>query len=146
MVRYRRGFVGERSTRDVARELCQAYDRGSVDGVLALMDPDVVLVPLPLLAERPYVGHGGIRRFFAEAAREWDALRFTVHRVGVSGDRAALLGRYRAGRDGTLQDGRVAWVVDVADGRVTRSVTHPSWEAALAETGMDLADTEPLAV
>jgi ketosteroid isomerase-like protein len=132
------------STPEAARELCRAYERGSVDAVLAVLDRDVELVPLPLIADRPYRGHEGIRRFFDEAAQEWDTLRFTPRRLGVAGDRAVILGRYRAARDGMLQDGRVSWLLDVAGGRVVRSISYPTWEQALDEIGLTLDETEVL--
>jgi ketosteroid isomerase-like protein len=130
------------STPATARELCRAYERGSVEAVLALMDPRIELLPIALVSQRPYRGHEGIRRFFDEAAHEWDTLHFTVHRLGVAGDRAVILGRYRAGRDGMLQDGRLAWVLDVADGLVVRSISHPSWEDGLSAVGLSLDETE----
>jgi|tagenome__1003787_1003787.scaffolds.fasta_scaffold20711639_2 ketosteroid isomerase-like protein len=133
------------STPATARELCRAYERGSVEAMLALMDPRIELVPLALISQRPYRGHEGIRRFFEEAAREWDTLHFTVHRLGVAGDRAVILGRYRAGREGMLQDGRLGWVLEVADGLVVRSVSHPTWEDALCAVGLGLDETESVA-
>jgi ketosteroid isomerase-like protein len=133
------------STDAAARGLARAYERGSLEGLLAMMDERVEVVPLPLVADRPYRGHEGVRRYVDDAATGWDLLRYSIHRIGVGGDRAVLLGRYRAGRDGSLQDGRVSWVLEVEAGRVRRAVAHPTWEAGLAEAGLALADTEPLA-
>lgn len=109
------------------------------------MHPEVELVPLQAIASRTYVGVDGIRRFALDAAATWDVLRFAVHRLAVAGERAVLLGRYQAVREGALRDGRIAWVLEIDEGLVRRSTAYGEWGIALGKAGLTLADARPLA-
>jgi ketosteroid isomerase-like protein len=105
------------------------WRRNDIEGVLAELHPDVEMHPVPEL-DGPYVGHDGIRRAMAEAGR-LDELHYDVQEVRDDGDRAVVLGRYRARTGGSMVDNPVGWVVIVRDGKIFRSRAFPSWREAL---------------
>jgi ketosteroid isomerase-like protein len=81
-----------RSKTESLRALWEAWSRGSVDEMLALLHPDIVWESKT--PEREYRGHDGVTQWLEGLAHDWKSLTVTLDTVEqASGDRAVARGR-----------------------------------------------------
>ena len=107
---------------DVVRAGFAAYNAGDVDGLLAVCDPDVELVPLTsLLTGEPYRGHQGVRDYLDAISEDWSQRVVELDRLIEAGDEVVLRGRFQArGRSSGMDvDAPAAWVVTQPERRST---------------------------
>jgi ketosteroid isomerase-like protein len=119
---------------ELARRAWDAVSRRDLDAFLALMDPEVVLVPRILAVEGGALhGHDGIREW-------WESIfsvfpDFDAEVIGVRGVGDMTISNVRAhgrgeGSDTPFED--AIWVVsELRDGKVLRWQTFPSEAEAL---------------
>jgi ketosteroid isomerase-like protein len=127
------------SNLDVVRAGFAAYNAGDVDGLLAVCDPEVELVPLSsLLTGAPYRGHQGVRDYLDAITEDWSKHAVELDRLIEAGDEVVLRGRFQArGRSsGVDLDAPAAWVVSLRDGRVVRLRAYTDPQAALEAVGL----------
>jgi hypothetical protein len=87
----------------LAERYVDSYKNRDLDGVLAVLDEDVVTYPLPLFGFGPYSGHTGVREWWA--AMEGAGVRYDVVVRNVrqpAADRVAVLGELHSGSTGAL--------------------------------------------
>jgi ketosteroid isomerase-like protein len=87
---------------ETINRLVEGFNRRGVDPVLELCDPEVVWVPAFTTGRgRPYRGHEGIRRYFADLAVRWSSARAVVYRLTRrENDVLAVCGIWAQPRDG----------------------------------------------
>ena len=127
------------SNLDVVRAGFAAYNAGDVDGLLAVCDPDVELVPLPsLLTGEPYRGHQGVRDYLSAISDDWSQRAVELDRLVEVGDEVVLRGRFQArGRSSGVEvDAPAAWVVSLRDGKVVRLRVYTDPQEALEAVGL----------
>ena len=127
------------SERDVeaVRAALEAFNRRDWDGVIELTDPDAEFLPLRAQLEgTPYRGHDGLRRFFADAAEEWDELKIEGEEWRDLGDRILVIGHFRArGRNSGVElHSPAAWLVSVRDGKLVYLRAYSDPEEAVLES------------
>jgi ketosteroid isomerase-like protein len=123
---------------ETVRRGIDAYNRGDVDALLTLSDPDVCMVPVrALLDGSEYRGHDGVRRFMADMDEDWTEREIVPDEMRELGDSVVVLGVFRAvGRaSGTEISHPLAWVAQVRDGLLVRLRAFTDQEAALREAG-----------
>ena len=108
-----------RENAEVVRAAYERLNRGDVEGLIELCDPDFVMD----MSERVfnpdvYTGHEGIRRFYAGVRGVWERYHWDVEETRVAdGDVVALLHCTAEGREGGVSvDWRVAWLWRFRDG------------------------------
>jgi ketosteroid isomerase-like protein len=97
----------------VIRAIYDAFERRDIDGVMAHLAEDVRL-ELPAtsrLAERhgPYIGHAGVREYFADLGRTWQELSLHARDIRAAPGAVVVFG-YAEGRvDGEAVRRDVLW-------------------------------------
>ena len=108
---------------DVVRRLYDAFGRGALEEMLALLDPDVSW-RTPGAPDLPTGGlrHGipAVREFFALLLNTFDFADFTPHDFLAAGDKVVVLGTSREGRKGSgrLVDFRWVHVFTFRNGKI----------------------------
>lgn len=108
----------------VVRELLAAFTARDLETALALMTADVVLEleTTGRMAGRhePYVGHDGVRDYFADMLRVWDDIELMPQQWVARGDVVVVTGHAR-GRIGEQELFAAAhWEYTIRDGRIAR--------------------------
>jgi ketosteroid isomerase-like protein len=132
----------ELSNSELASELFAAFNRRDLDGALAIVHDEVEFIaPTADMANdgRPYRGHAGMEKYYADAARVWIELEVMPREYREVGDDAVLvLGRvWGRGEGGYIQDSPTQWVMRVKDGRIRWIRVFTNRSAALAEVGLE---------
>ena len=70
-----------------------AFKREDLEEILGLVDPEVVWEPLRAATEGAFVGHEGIRRFWADTVETFDHFSPTTQTSGTSATAFSQLGR-----------------------------------------------------
>jgi ketosteroid isomerase-like protein len=70
-----------RSPVDTLREAVAALNRGDVDGLLAVISPEMVFIAARSEMEGTYVGHEGMRRFMASTVEALEV--YEIHHTEV---------------------------------------------------------------
>jgi ketosteroid isomerase-like protein len=110
---------------DVVRAVYAAFARRDLAAALEHLADDVQFVPAGTASlvgrSAPYIGHDGVREYFADAARVWDDL--TLHaddfRASVGG--VVVFGRIEGvvAHTGKPIEAGAVWVWRVRDGKAT---------------------------
>jgi ketosteroid isomerase-like protein len=133
---------------EVVRQFIEAARSGGTDAVetfVALSDPSIEHTRLPAASgPETYRGHAGVRNWFTDMADIWREWRNDVEALAEVGpDRvAATMLFVGVGRDsGVPVEARLGLVCDVSEGKVLRSRTYPSGEAALEAVEAEKRDS-----
>lgn len=123
---------------ETVRKGVEAYNRGDVDGVLAMTAPDVVLVPVRALLEGgSYEGHEGVRRFMEDMDEDWAEREIEVDEIRDLDGGLLVLGQFRAvGRSGVEVRQPLAWRSELRDGKLIRLQAYSDVAVALNELGL----------
>jgi ketosteroid isomerase-like protein len=97
----------------IVRAIYDAFERRDIDGVLAHLAEDVRL-ELPAtsrLAERhgPYVGHDGVRAYFADLSRFWQELSLHAQDIRAGAGAVIVFGYIEGRVDGETLRREVLW-------------------------------------
>jgi uncharacterized protein len=120
----------------LAREGFDAFNRGDVDAVLAMLDPEVEVFAAPEFPNSgTFHGHDGYLRWVGEWLEAWDRFVIEVLEIEPVGDDHVVSlvhqrGRGRGSGIEVTQD--VAFMWEVRDGRAVRFHLYPDRDAALA--------------
>jgi ketosteroid isomerase-like protein len=132
---------------EVVRQFIEASgsDEGSVEAFLALSDASIEHTRLPAaFGPETYRGHDGARRWFIDMAESWQEWRNEIEElVEVGADTVVASIRFRsvAKESGVPVEARLGLVCVVSEGKVLRSHSYPSGEAALEAVGIQKSDS-----
>jgi ketosteroid isomerase-like protein len=118
-------------TVDALRRLWDAWSRGSVREIVALLDPGVTWSSVVL--DRDFRGHDDVVAWLEGLRANWKSLTVMLERAEPAGpDRAVAYGRVRGfgyGGDSVL-DTPMVWVAEFRDGLIVRGLVFTDPEAA----------------
>jgi ketosteroid isomerase-like protein len=122
---------------ELVRRGWDAYNRGDIEGTLAIFDPELVVHTAPPMANAgTYHGKQGFLTWIGQWNEAWDSFTAAVLAVETVGERHALT-RVRqsgtgrgSGIEVTMESG---WVFDVRDGLCVYLGLHQTLEGARAE-------------
>ena len=106
---------------EIFRRAIDALNRADVEAIPELADPEVVLEPLRAPVSGAYIGHQGMRQFFADTAETFGRFWIELDDVRDLGDdRVLVLGTMHARvRLGGLEtEATTAGIATFRDGRV----------------------------
>ena len=117
----------------------EAWNRGDMDTMLTLLDPDFEYVSTGVFPglEPVYRGPDGFLAFWRDFRQVWESLQIEVEEVRDLGEQVAARlgfeGRGRAGLEVRRQFGNV-WTF--RDGLAVRVQAYPDWPEALEAVGL----------
>ena len=121
---------------ELARAGMEAFNRGDVEAVLALMSPDVEVQSVAEVGEEgTYHGHQGYQAWVRIWLEAWDDFRIEVDEVEELSDEEMLVHtrQYGRGRDSGLEvEQRGVYLFTVHDGLLTRLHLYADRESAVA--------------
>ena len=120
---------------DVVREIIDALNAGSVDGMLERMDPDFEWKPLQdSPVPGPHRGHGNVRGYLEDWLATFPALRLDVEELTEEGDHVVTVvrGRARARASGVQLGNRFCQVWTLRGGTAVRMHEYATREEGLA--------------
>jgi ketosteroid isomerase-like protein len=122
------------------RKVFDAFMRRDLEATLALMDPNVeFFAPTATLAHEgtSYLGHDGIRTYFADVERLWEELRVMPAEYRAEGDKVLVLGEIHArGAVGYLAESPAGWLWKLANGKVTHGHVYTDPDEAVRDAGL----------
>jgi ketosteroid isomerase-like protein len=125
------------------RRLFEAFVNRDVEGAIAVMHPNVELVTPGTQTQvdrnDPYVGHEGVRGYFADVANAWEELEVFLHEYHEIDDRRVLVvGRVRArAKDGLRVDEPAHWAWTIDDEKIVAGRVFDDRHDALRAVGLD---------
>jgi|tagenome__1003787_1003787.scaffolds.fasta_scaffold19539034_2 ketosteroid isomerase-like protein len=113
-----------------------AFNRGDVDGVLAVLADDVEIFSSPALANPgTYHGHPGYQEWVGEWLEAWEGLAISVERIEPVGERHVVVGVLQTARgqgSGVEVEMTTAFMFEL-DERETRALhLYATWDEAVA--------------
>ena len=133
--------AGDESNVAVVRRGFEAMRRGDVEGLLAACDPGVEFVSLVGQVEGgdAYVGHDGLRRFFADLREAWEVWMPQPERFESAGDTVLVIGstEFRGKGSGVEMTQKWGQVFRLRDGKVLWSKIYSDRDEARREAGID---------
>lgn len=124
---------------DALRRGVDAFNRGDMDGMLAMLDPELEFVTAGLFPgiARTYRGHEGWIAFWRDFRGTWESLSVTANEFRDAGDQVVLLMTFDAlGRNGLEVHRKFANVWTLRDGLAVRVQSYGEWGAALEAAGL----------
>jgi ketosteroid isomerase-like protein len=125
---------------EIVRGIARAIGRGDVDYVIRHTTEDCVLLVARSAVDGPFLGHEGVRRFFASNEESFEVFEIHEHEVRALGaDRVLSLGSVHVrGRGGGVEtDIPYAGVTTFQDGRATRWEDFRERRLALEAAGLE---------
>jgi uncharacterized protein len=120
---------------EIVRSAFDAIRRRDVDALLSLYDPDIEFLPLTgtRVEHGGYAGHSGVRSYFDEVAEVWEEMRPYEETSQAVGEHVVVTGgcAVRGIGSGVESDDPMAWVITLADGKITRHRAYPTADEAL---------------
>lgn len=102
------------------RAIYEAFARRDVEAALAHIDPEISFVPSGTSSRtgrtEPYVGHDGIREYFAEVDRVWQELTLRADDIRASAEGVIVFGTVNGLSGGEPFSARAVWIWKVRDG------------------------------
>ena len=118
------GRVGDvQSAVEVVEAIYEAFARRDLEGALAFMHEEIVLVPAGTASligrTEPYTGHEGVRRYFADMTAVWDELALQVDDIRAVAEGVVVFGSAAGTLGGAPYEQRAMWTWKVRDGLAT---------------------------
>jgi ketosteroid isomerase-like protein len=108
---------------DVVRAIYAAFNARDVEAVLACLAPDCELdlrgTAAVVNRQGPYRGHDGMREYFADVERAWDALTIHADDYRAIPGSVIVMGQVDARLEGQPFRRRAVWTWKVSDGKAT---------------------------
>jgi ketosteroid isomerase-like protein len=127
---------------EVVRRALAALDRGDVEQMLSMVQPDFEVRVAPELSAEPdtYRGSEGVRRYFDSFREAFEQIRFEVEQLTDAGDAVVVNMRMRAIGKATkiAVEQRNAGVWTVTDGKVAQVETYARLDEALRAAGVEV--------
>jgi ketosteroid isomerase-like protein len=106
---------------DLVRRTYAAFAARDADGVIALAAPDCELhldgTARNAAHTGPYLGHDGVREYFADVARVWDELTLHADDIRAVPGSVIVMGHVEGRRGDILVRRSVLWTWKLRDGR-----------------------------
>jgi serine phosphatase RsbU (regulator of sigma subunit)/ketosteroid isomerase-like protein len=120
----------------LVERLFKAFNRRDFEEIVAVCDAEMEFFPVgtaeAIGRTAPYVGPQGLRDYLGDVDRAWEELMITPIAIERRGDSLLVRGRvYVRSRELGIRDVPIAWVWDVADGRIVRGEVFPDPEQAV---------------
>jgi ketosteroid isomerase-like protein len=126
---------------ELVRRVFEVFTRRDIEAMLELCAPEIEFWgPTASFARegRAYVGHEGMREYFADVARVWRVLEVVPHDFRDLDDRVLVFGRvYARGEGGYISDSPTQWIWAVEGGRVVSGRVFTNRSEALAAAGLE---------
>jgi ketosteroid isomerase-like protein len=127
---------------DVVRRSNEAFNRGDLEGMLALSDPEIEVEDIPELPEaKVFRGHEGLRELMALNWEPWEAVVVGVERL-IEVDQETVLvlsrNRWKVRESGVEIVQARASIFTVRNGRITRARFYANQALALEAAGIEL--------
>jgi ketosteroid isomerase-like protein len=119
---------------EIIRRGLDAYNRGDVQTLLDISDPEAEFVPLrSLVVGGSYRGHDGIRKFMEDVSEEWEDLVIRSQEFREHESCVLLLGQFegRGKASGVEMRSPVAWIFELRDRKIVRMQAYSSQQEAL---------------
>jgi ketosteroid isomerase-like protein len=127
---------------EVVRRALAALDRGDVEQMLSMVQPDFEVRVAPELSAEPdtYRGSEGVRRYFDSFREAFEQIRFEVEQLTDASDAVVVNMRMRAIGKATkiAVEQRNAGVWTVTDGKVAQVETYARLDEALRAAGVEV--------
>jgi ketosteroid isomerase-like protein len=124
---------------EIVRLGYEAFNRGDVDRILDMCDPDVEWEDIPSLDIPAAVGKDAVRAYFEAVMAAWERVRREPEEViDLGGERVLVLCHVTArGRGSGIEvDGRIGDLLTFRDGRVVCWTSYASWARARKAAGL----------
>ncbi len=124
----------------VVSRLLDAFSRRDAEGMIELLDSDVLFEPAPTPARpyRTYVGHAGMVEYLEDVAATWERLDVIAQEYRHAGDYVLVFGRIYAAGHGSVADDPATFVWRLERGRVVWGKVFRNRDEALETVGIDL--------
>lgn len=114
-------MAGESDGVRTVRAIYAAFARDEVEAALPHIAETIKFSPrataeLVGRGDNAYYGHQGVRQYFADAARGWDALALHADTIDDRGTEVVVHGRVAGVLRGEPFERRVVWVWQIRDG------------------------------
>ena len=120
------------------KRLFEAFERRDVDAALALLDPEIKLLPVTAQVTRggrPYEGHAGVREYLEDVGRIWDELELVPAAFEAVVGVVVVIGEVRArGSAGEVRQSTV-WTWRLRDELIVEGSVHSDLAAARQALG-----------
>jgi ketosteroid isomerase-like protein len=120
---------------DLVRRLWSAFERGGIDAVIEIVDPDVDWEPFGG-GGVVYHGHEGLRAYMEERRARGEQAEGRLYSAFAKGDYVVARGEVRIHGEHGIVTMQPAWLYEFRDGRLIRFRGFPTQEAALREAGL----------
>src|SRR5262245_61919327 len=125
---------------EFARRVFEAFNRGSLEGVLDDLSPEFEFHPIGRFVHTPqtYRGPEGFVDFWREFRAAWDEITFTIERTEDLDNRVLTLATFhgRGGESGVGVIVEAAWLHTIEDGLIVDLRSFATWEEALEAAGL----------
>jgi ketosteroid isomerase-like protein len=120
---------------ELVRRLWSAFDRGGIEAVLEIADPDVEWQPYAG-GGVVYRGHDGLRAYWSERSERGEATEARLYSAFAKGDAVVARGEVRIKGDSGIVTMQPGWLYEFHDGKLIRFRGFPTQEAALRAAGL----------
>jgi ketosteroid isomerase-like protein len=104
----------------IVRRVFEAFSSRDVEGMIALLDPEVLFEPVPTFARphKSYLGHEGMRQYFGDVSQTWERLDVNIQEYRAAGSYVIAFGRIYASGGGSVADDPASFVWRLENGKV----------------------------
>jgi ketosteroid isomerase-like protein len=120
---------------ELVRQLWNAFERGGLEAVLEIVDPDVEWAPYGG-GGSVYHGHDGLRAYMQERHARNEEADGRLYSAFAKGDFVVARGEVRIRGDHGIVTMQPGWLYEFRDGRLVRFRGFPTQEAALRAAGL----------
>jgi ketosteroid isomerase-like protein len=128
---------------ELVRQLWSAFERGGIEAVLEIADPDVEWEPYGG-GGTVYHGHEGLRAYFEERRARNEETDARLYSAFAKGESVVARGEVRIKGDQGIVTMQPGWLYEFRDGKLVSFKGFPTQEAALRAAG--LAPQHPNAI
>jgi ketosteroid isomerase-like protein len=120
---------------ELVRQLWSAFERGGIEAVLEIVDPDVEWEPYGG-GGRVYRGHEGLRAYMEERRARKEEADGRLYSAFAKGDFVVARGEVRIHSEHGMVTMQPGWLYEFRGGRLIRFRGFPTQEAALRAAGL----------
>jgi ketosteroid isomerase-like protein len=120
---------------ELVRRLWGAFERGGIEAVLEIVDPDVEWEPYGG-GGRVYYGHEGLRAYIEERRARNEEADARLYSAFAKGDAVVARGEVQIKSKHGVVTMQPGWLYEFRDGRLVRFRGFPTQEAALRAAGL----------